>query len=119
MESKNKVIIDNCPNFYRIINFDYFEEDYFTANLIKIYHSYVFSININNPEDLHKIKELDMVISKYIDDYTFRRTMKYNLLKVTFKKDGNLLDNLINTILKIFEQLQQGKIKKVYISKWI
>ena len=42
---KNKAIIDNCPNFYKIINFDYFADDIFTDKLIKIYRMYIFSVN--------------------------------------------------------------------------
>lgn len=117
--NKNKVIIENCPNFYKIINFDYFEEDYFTANLINIYHKYVFSIDINLEKDLAKIKELDRILSRYIDDYIFRKEMKYELLKVKFKKDENLLINLINSIIGVFEQFEEGKTRKIYISRWI
>ena len=25
--NKNKIVLQNCPNFYRIVNFEYFEED--------------------------------------------------------------------------------------------
>ena len=54
--NKNKQIIENCPNFYKIINFDYFEEDYFTANLIKIYRDFVFSIDPSSEEEITKVK---------------------------------------------------------------
>ena len=109
--NKNKQIIENCPNFYKIINFDYFEEDYFTANLIKIYRYFVFSIT--------KVKEIDKILAKYIDDYIFRKEMKYELLKVKITKDENLLQNLINSIIGIFEQFEEGKTRKIYISRWI
>ena len=45
--NNNKLIIDNCPNFYKIINFDYFQDDLFTDKLIKIYRMYIFSIKKN------------------------------------------------------------------------
>ena len=59
--NKNKLIIENCPNFYKIINFDYFEEDYFTANLIKIYRDFVFSIDPSSEEEITKVKETDLL----------------------------------------------------------
>ena len=35
--NKNKQILKYCPNFYKIINFDFFEDDHFTEKLIAIY----------------------------------------------------------------------------------
>src|SRR5574344_79329 len=99
---KNKIVIDNCPNFYKIINFDCFADDMFTDKLIKIYRMYIFSINPLNDEDLTKIKSLDEILAKYIDDYTFRKTMKYELLQVKFNNRANLLQNLVNSIIGIF-----------------
>ena len=45
--------------------------------------------------------------------------MKYELLKVKITKDENLLQNLINSIIGIFEQFEEGKTRKIYISRWI
>lgn len=117
--NKNKQIIENCPNFYKIINFDYFEEDYFTANLINIYRNFVFSIEPSNNEEIKKVIEIDKILARYIDDYIFRKEMKYELLKVELKNDENLLKNLINSIIGIFEQFEEGKTRKIYISRWI
>ena len=69
---KSKQIIENCPNFYKIVNFDYFEDDNFTASLIKIYRTFIFSVDPINENDLKKVIELDNVLAKYIDDYVFR-----------------------------------------------
>lgn len=113
------MIIDNCPNFNKIINFDYFEGDYFTANLIHIYRQYIFTIDPMNPEELNKVKHMDMVINKYIDDYIFRKEMKYALLKVTFQRDEKLISNLVNAILGIFEDYQEGNTRKIYVARWI
>lgn len=117
--NRNKLILEYCPNFYRIINFDYFEEDIFTENLINIYHKFIFSIEPTNIEELNKINEIDRALAKYIDDYSFRKQMKYELLQVKLNKDNNLLRNLINSIIGVFEQFEEGKTRKIYISRWI
>lgn len=114
--NRNKYIIEKCPNYYHIINFNYIDEDYFTANMIKIYQSYIFTIDINNKEQIEKITSLDMVMAKYLDDYLFRKEMKHALIHVSFKKDIHLLDNLIDTILNTWKNL---KFTKKYVSKWI
>ena len=31
---KNKIIINNCSNFYKISNFDFFEGDYISEKLV-------------------------------------------------------------------------------------
>lgn len=115
----NKLIIEQCPNFYKIVNFDYFEDDNFTACLIKIYRQYIFSVSILNAEELKKAKELDHVLSKYIDDYIFRKTMKYELSRVTFESREDLLSKLINSILGIFDKYEEGKTRNIYIARWI
>ena len=120
---KNKIIIDNCPNFYKIINFDYFADDMFddmfTDKLIKIYRMYIFSINPLNDEEISKIKSLDEVLAKYIDDYTFRKTMKNQLLQVKFNNRVNLLQNLVNSIIGIFEKYEEGQTRNIFIARWI
>ena len=117
--NNNKLIIDNCPNFYKIINFDYFQDDLFTDKLIKIYRMYIFSINPLNKEELEKIKKIDTVLAKYVDDYSFRKTMKYELIQVKFTSKENMLINLVNSIIGIFEKYEEGSTRKIYIAKWI
>lgn len=115
----SKQIINNCPNFYKIVNFDYFEDDNFTACLIKIYRQYIFSINPLDLESIKKVKQLDLVLSKYIDDYIFRKTMKYELSQIKIYNKTDLLQKLINSILGIFDKYEEGKTRNIYIARWI
>ena len=116
---KSKQIIENCPNFYKIVNFDYFEDDNFTASLIKIYRTFIFSVDPLNEEDLKKVIDLDMVLAKYIDDYVFRKTMKFELTQVRITNRENLLNNLVNSILGIFEKFEEGRTRNIYIARWL
>ena len=119
MVDNNKLIIEQCPNFYKIINFDYFEDDNFTACLIKVYREYIFSVNPLDNEALKKVKELDMVLAKYIDDYVFRKNMKYELSHIKIVDRENLLQKLVNSILGIFDKYEEGKTRNIYIARWI
>lgn len=118
---QNKQIIDNCPNFYKIVNFDYFEGDNLTACLIKIYRSFIFSINPLDNKSLEDAKKIDSILARYIDDYIFRKTMKYELTHVSIKEQDkeNLLQHLINSIIGIFEQYEEGRTRNIYIARWI
>ena len=119
MNNNNKLIVEHCPNFYKIVNFDYFEDDVFTDKLIKIYKMFIFSVNPLNEDDLKKVTDIDNVLAKYIDDYSFRKTMKYELLQVKFKNRDNLIQNLVNSILGIFEKYEEGQTRNIYIARWI
>jgi len=115
----SKLIIEHCPNFYKIVNFDYFEDDNFTACLIKVYREYIFSVNPLETEELKKVEKIDTVLAKYIDDYTFRKTMKFELSQIKFEDKTNLLQRLIDSIVGIFEQFEEGKTRNIYIARWI
>ena len=115
----SKQIIDHCPNFYKIVNFDYFEDDNFTACLIKIYREYIFSVNLLDSESINKVEQLDIVLAKYIDDYIFRKTMKYELSRIKIEDKENLLQKLINSIIGIFDKYEEGKTRNIYIARWI
>ncbi|MBR1416831.1 MAG: hypothetical protein IJ572_03340 [Bacilli bacterium] len=116
---KNKLIIEHCPNFYKIVNFDFFEDDNFTACLIKIYREYIFSVNILDNNELNRVVQIDKILAKYIDDYVFRKTMKYELSQIKFENRENILQKLVNSILGIFDKYEEGKTRNIYIARWI
>lgn len=116
---KNKQIIKNCPNFYKIINFEYYEDDIITEKLMVIYKKFIFSADINNEEEIEKVRQIDQLLNKYINDYNFRREMKISLPKIEIKRSNNLLLSVVNGLLNIFDAYQEGTTQRIYISKWI
>ena len=114
-----KEILKYCPNYYNIVNFDFKESDMVSEKLINIYKNFVFSININNREDLEKVQELDRVLSNYIHDYLFRSTLQKEIVSVKIKKDNNILQSLVEIIINIFSNYEEYTTRKIYISKWI
>lgn len=116
----NKQIIRLCPNFYKIIEFSPYEDDIVSQKLVKLYQQYIFRIDINNPEDVESVINLDKVISKYIDDYLFRREMQKQILQIRVKKDAkDILKEIIRSIIKIFDNYEEYTTRVIYISKWI
>ena len=77
---KNKIILKHCPNFYKIINFEFLEEDSISAKLIGIYENFIFDVDVESQSDIKTVEKLDFVINKYIDDYSFRKEMQRSLL---------------------------------------
>ncbi len=118
--NRNKLIIENCPNFYRIVNFEYFDDDYITEKLINIYEKFIFNIDISNQEDLRMVKNIDYVLGKYIDDYMFRRRMQKDILTVKIKKScNNIIKTIVESIISIFNKYEEDTIRNIYISRWI
>ena len=46
--NKNKQILRHCPNFYKIMNFEYFEDDKLSEKLLDVYEEFVFKVDLNN-----------------------------------------------------------------------
>ena len=103
----NKQIIGLCPNFYKIIEFSPYEDDIISKKLIKLYQQYIFIIDINNSEDVESVINLDKFVSKYIDDYLFRREMQKQILQIRVKNDTkDILKDIIYSIIKIFDKYE-------------
>lgn len=117
--NSNREVLNYCPNYYNIVNFDFQDEDVISEKLVNIYKTYIFSINILSNDDLKKVQELDKVLSSYIHDYVFRSTMKKEIITVKVNKDNNILRNLVDAIIKIFVNYEEYTTRKLYISKWI
>lgn len=116
----NKYILKYCPNFNRIINLDYYEDDAVTERLIRIYEKFIFSTNIESEEDIRLIREIDRVLGKYIDDYKFRKEMQVEIFRVKVHKTcTNILKAIVEGIIRIFEKYEEDSTRNIYISRWI
>ena len=117
---KNKVILKHCPYFYKIINFELVDGDRITANLIEIYKSYIFNININDNEEIERVEKLDFVLNKYLEDYFFRKDMKNRLLDIRVKKgSSNIIKTIVDNIIIAFESYEMGYTRNIYFARWI
>ena len=114
------MVLRYCPNFNRIMNFDYYEEDIVTERLISIYEKFIFSWFINIYINERLIREIDRVIGKYIDDYAFRKEMQVEIFRVKVKKTcSNILQAVVEGIIRIFEKYEEDSTRNIYISRWI
>ncbi len=113
------IILNYCPNYNKIINFEFFESDYVSEKLISFYQDYVASVQKNDLEELKKVTKVDTIVSKYIDDYLFRKEMKKELLTIKVRRSVNVLKVIIDNIIKIFDRYEEGVTRNIFISKWI
>ncbi len=116
----NKMVLNYCPNFDRIMNFDFYEGDIVTERLISIYEKFIFSIDIMEEENRKLVQEIDRVIGKYIDDYTFRKEMQTEIFRMKVKRTcSNILKAVVEGIIHIFEKYEEESTRNIYISRWI
>lgn len=109
-----------CPNFYRITNFEYFEEDLVTDKLIKIYEDFIFKADIKNEVEAKMVKKIDYVLGKYIDDNLFRRKMQKEIFNVKVTKTHrNKLRIVVENIIAIFNHYEEDTTRSIYIARWI
>ncbi len=116
---KNKIILNHCPNFYKIINFEFFEGDYISEKLVDIYVNFIFDIDLNNENDIYMIKQIDFVINKYIEDYYFRKEMQRSMLNIRVRNTTQIIRDTIQGIINCFDSYENGYTRNIYFARWI
>lgn len=116
----NKMVLNYCPNFHKIVNFDTDQDDNISKKLISIYQDYIFDIDLANVEETKLVKQIDNALAKYIDDYEFRKNLKLSILQVKIKKScTNMLKAIVESIVSIFNNYEEYTTRNVYIARWI
>lgn len=116
----NKIILGYCPNFDRIINTDFLEDDSLSLQLVKIYRDFIFKIDVNNEEDIEIVSLLDKTMGKYVEDYFFRKTLQKEIFRKKVKnKNGDPVRTIVDAIIAIYKQTMEDQTRKIYISRWI
>ena len=116
---ENKQALKHCPNFYRIVNFEYLENDKLSEKLLDVYQTYVFKVDLTKKQEVAKLEQLDSILSKYIDDYFFRKELKTEMKKIKVRKDEDVLTAIVNWIIKVFDNYEVGYTRNIYFSRWI
>ena len=116
----NKIILKYCPNYYRIINEEFYDLDFVSDKVIQVLQSYIFSVDIKNKPELKRITELDKALVRYFDDRDFKTYLTNILvaLKVS-KKETDIMRFIAETIIKAYEKYLEGYTRNLYIAKWI
>ncbi len=116
----NKIILKYCPNYYRIINEEFFDSDFISDKVIQVLQAFIFSVGIKNKTDLKKVSQLDKALVRYFDDREFKTYLTNHLvaLKVS-KSETNIMKFIAESIIKAHEKYLEGFTRNLYVSKWI
>ena len=104
------ITINCCKHYDKIVNFLYLENDIISKLLINYYQEYVFNIK----SEKSKIK-VDEIMNLYTDKEDF---YKY----VQLKLQDDIYDNyekVIRKLIKIYNEYENDKLKKVNNTRWL
>lgn len=113
-------ILDTCPHYDEIINFEFDYTDEFTIDLIDWYKDLIFSCDGDNDNEKEIIRMIDNSMYMYVNDYKYRR----GLSKIVSIRDIDLnceksIRKLIKKILDYTNKYENIEILNVTSSKWI
>ena len=104
------ITISCCKHYDKIVNFLYLENDIISKLLIHYYQEYVFNIK----SEKSKIK-VDEIMNLYTDKEDF---YKYVQLKLKDEIYDNY-ERVIRKLIKIYNEYESDKLKKVNNTRWL
>lgn len=115
-----KKILDICPHYDDIINYEFDYDDEITIDLIDWYRDLIFSCDGDDENETKIIKMIDNSMYIYINDYKYRNGLK----KIINVKDINLnsdksIKRLIKKILDYTNRYENSMILNVTSSRWL
>ncbi len=120
-KEKKDLILNKCPNYDKISNYIYLENDNISIILIEKYQDYVFSVDIDDNEEIIMLELVNKAFTKYISDYNFSKMLTKYLEKFLSKnKNKNIkVEDLMQEVVNFANQYEEEKLKHIVNSRWI
>lgn len=115
-----KKILENCPHFDTIVNYQYPYGDILSKKLIDWYRELIFSANGNNENQLLLIKALDRSLYLYVRDNKYKRGLRkiIRLEELTFE-DKNIIKEVIKKLIEFTNSYEKKEIREVSTARWL
>ena len=115
-----KKILETCPHYDEIINFDFDYDDEITIDLIAWSKDIIFSCDGDDESETKIIKMIDNSMYMYVNDYRYRK----GLAKIISPRDIDLnsdksIKKLIKKILDYTNKYENIEVLSVISSRWI
>lgn len=113
-------ILNSCPYYYEVINYDFDYSDKLTINLIDWYKELIFASDPNNQKEVDIIKKIDTCMYKYVTDSHFRKELKkiISLEEITFSS-SYYIKTLVEKMINYNTDYEIKSILNIQSSKWI
>ena len=113
-------ILSNCPNYDKIVNYEYEYGDTLSSKLIDWYRELIFSCDGENINQLRIIYQIDHSLSMYVDDSQYKRGLSKILSKDEVDLNNSvLIQNVIKKIIEFTNQYERDEILELVSNKWL
>lgn len=113
-------ILEHCPHYDHIVNYDYEYGDKVSSSLIDWYRELIFAVNGNDEKQLMIVEALDKGLYLYVKDNKYKSELKKNLrLEEISLESKKLIKDLIKKIIVFTSKYEQKKIMEVANAIWI
>ncbi len=115
-----KKILDNCPHYDMIVNYEYPYGDVLSKKLIDWYRELIFSANGNNENQLILIKALDKSLYLYVKDNKYKRGIRkiIGVDDLSFNNKVTIKDS-IKKLIEYTSNYEKKEVREVSIAKWL
>ena len=115
-----KKILDNCPHYDMIVNYEYPYGDVLSKKLIDWYRELIFSANGNNENQLILIKALDKSLYLYVKDNKYKRGIRkmIGVDDLSFNNKVKIKDS-IKKLIEYTSNYEKKEVREVSIAKWL
>lgn len=113
-------ILSNCPNYDKIVNYEYEYGDTLSSKLIDWYRELIFSCDRENVNQLRIIYQIDHSLSMYVEDNQYKRGLSKILSKDEVDLNNSvLIQNVIKKIIEFTNQYERDEILELVNNKWL
>ena len=115
-----KTILENCPNFDKIVHYEYSYGDYLSKKLIDWYRELIFSANGKDENQLMLIKALDRSLYLYVRDNKYKRGIRKVITVDELVLDNKeSIRNVIKKLIEFTSNYEKKEVREVSVSKWL
>lgn len=115
-----KKILENCPHYDMIVNYEYPYGDVLSKRLIDWYRDLIFSANGNDENQLLLIKALDKSLYLYVKDNKYKRGIRkiIDVSELGFN-DKSVIKETIKKLIEFTNNYEKKEIRELTISRWL
>ena len=115
-----KKILENCPHYDMIVNYEYPYGDILSKRLIDWYRDLIFSANGNDENQLLLIKALDKSLYLYVKDNKYKRGIRkiIDVSELGFN-DKSVIKETIKKLIEFTNNYEKKEIRELSISRWL
>lgn len=115
-----RIVLNNCPNYDTIINYEYPYGDTLSKKLIDWYRELIFSADGTNENQLMLIRALDKSLYLYVKDNKYKRGLK-KIIKdeeLSFQ-NKNVIKDVIKKLIEYTNNYEKKEVLEVTVAKWL